>query len=563
MLIEMTTMPKELEYLRTRLRIEQSRCLLWGEKVGLVEELLEAPEKLLQLNHNLVLDVLHDMQTAFRASMATTSRFDQVVAAKSRGIASDRTEFQSQAKPSFLQKTLAVWERGGRAAARVDFAMLKKNSLEKLVTRLVQYNNQIESFLDRKALGDLHVMQAQHNLTLLQIADKVDRIQDFIEAMNMARSDFLGNSDHASTFSRTITLNESADDIHESVISLAEFKMHHMRIEMDPSSCHALSIKPRDLLLDGMPQYVGRQSGRLHGRKVLVEWRESIEDALSHPAYRSTVEERVMKLAAILAARDKPGAFHSPHCVGYYYHELHQDDDKSGYAGYALVYAWPPNANGQDVELVSFREVIRGIQAPSTLNARLKIARMLAGSLLYIHAVGWVHKDVRSDNILFAADADGNVNMNEPVLSGFEFSRPALPEEVTTSHQFSKRHDLYRHPDLLRLDNTRSKKSHDIYSLGLVLAEIALWRPIEDIAEVKLRRAELKLVRERMLKSDVSIAIAGRAGWTYADLVQDCIEGGQALDISPGENEEDPDVGVRLSNALHQRVVQKLESIKI
>lgn len=520
-----------------------------------MEELLESPHKLLQLNHSLVLDILHEMQFEFRECLTITSKFKQVATKISPGIANEGTKLQNKQKLTFLQKTLAVWERGGRVAARIDWAMLKRNSFQTLVIRLVQYNDKIESF-DRGALDDLRVMQAQHNLTLLQVMDKVDRVQELIEAMEVARSDSINNSELASSF-RTLTVNKPFDKTNKSVVSLAEFKMHHMRIEMNVSSSYALYIKSGDLVLDGVPKHIGRQTGSLRGQRVWLEWRETLDDAFFQNAYRSTVEKRVMKLSAILAAQDKPSVFHSPKCVGYHRSE------KRNTPRYALVYEWPPNVDGDDAELVSLRELLAKMRAPPPLNTRIRIANILAGSLLYLHAVDWIHKDIQSDCLLFAANPDRTINLREPILSGFEFSRPALPEEVTTSHQFSERHDLYRHPDLLLLNDSRSKKSHDIYSLGLVLAEIALWKPIETIAGVEVRRRELMLVRERMLQSSVSDTIAERVGWTYADLVQDCIEGGQALDILPEQNEEDLDVGVRLSNALHKKVVRKLESIKL
>jgi Prion-inhibition and propagation len=43
LLIDMDTMPEQYEHLRIRLRIEQVRFLDWGDKIGLVEELLEQP----------------------------------------------------------------------------------------------------------------------------------------------------------------------------------------------------------------------------------------------------------------------------------------------------------------------------------------------------------------------------------------------------------------------------------------------------------------------------------------------------------------------------------------
>ncbi|CAG9947169.1 unnamed protein product [Clonostachys rosea f. rosea IK726] len=558
MFIEMVGMPGEFEHLRTRLRIEQSRCLLWGEKIGLVEELLDRPHRMLQMNNNLVLDMLHQIQTTFRACIETTSAFDHVAEGRSSEVPRNTTETWTKPRSTFLRKTLAVWERSGRVAARLEWAMLKKDSFEKLVTKLVQYNDRIESFLDRSALEDLRTMQAQHNLALLQMTDRIDQIQNLIRAMSVVRRSPADDGDLDSLFSRAVTLvEEPSDAANQSVVSLAEFKRHHLSIEMNMSPGETFLIPPNDMELDGAPKYSGRQLANLDGQKVWLEWRESVDDAFSQKTYSSTVETRVKKLSAILAAPDRPRAFHSPRCLGYYRSEA---SDKPGYA---LVYKWPVDTHGHNADMVSLRELLSKMSVPPAFNTRLQIAKMLASSLLYLHAVDWIHKDVRSDSILFAADPDRTINLKDPIFSGFEFSRPALPEEVTVSHQFSDKHDLYRHPDLLTLDAGRSRKSHDIYSLGLVLAEIALWEPIEDIVEIKVRRKELKSVRKRMLSPTISSFLGERVGWIYADVVRDCIEGGQALDLLPEDDEEDPETGVRLSNALHERVIQKLESIRV
>lgn len=55
---EATDLPADFQYLRTRLRIEKSRHLNWGEHFGLLEESLEQPSRPLRLQRNLVLDIL-------------------------------------------------------------------------------------------------------------------------------------------------------------------------------------------------------------------------------------------------------------------------------------------------------------------------------------------------------------------------------------------------------------------------------------------------------------------------------------------------------------------------
>lgn len=571
MFIDVKEMPKEYEHLQTRLRIEQSRCLYWGEKIGLVEEMLDEPSKLLQLNHNLVLDILHQIQTSFRSSLEIGYKYDAVANPRAsasmngpangfvngviNGSVNGHSEVTTKRKPLLLQKTLNLWEKGGRVASKVEWAMIKKGGFEKLITRLIQYNDRMESFLDRNALEDVRLMQAQSNLTMLQMADKVEQVRALVEAMHIARID--SDEGPFSSLSRAATLQGEPDAEESSLVSLAVFKAHHMKIEMNPTPGEGLLVPTNALVFNEALRSSGRQSANLRGRHVWVEWRESVDEGLSQKEYRETVEGRVKKLAAILTAPDKPKEFRSPQCVGYC------QSQPGPKARYGLVYEWPPEVDGNNAEFVSLRQLLVSLKRPPTLNAR--VAKMLAASLLYLHAVNWIHKDIRSENVLFASGADRSIDLAKPLLSGFEFSRPALPEAVTVPHQFSVEHDLYRHPDLLREDTRRSLKSHDIYSLGLVLAEIALWQPVETVTQIEVRRRELAAVRSRMLGEKLHIleTIDERAGWTYTDVIRDCVEGGSALNLVPGMDEEDPSVGAELSNAFYQKVVQKLQSIKM
>lgn len=555
MFIEVKNMPKEYEHLRTCLQIEQSRCLLWGEKVGLAEELLDQPSKLLQLNSNLVVEVLQQVQLSFRGCMTVTTKYNPLVATRSIADSTSDECVEDARKHTFLDKTLAIWSKGGRLVTRIEWAMLRKGGLEKLIARLVQYNNRMESFLDRSSVEELHAVQAQTHLALLQVANEVEQIHDLVRALRFTSGTSDSGGDLESIFSDATTLvEEPRPSQYQVVASLAEFKAHHLRIMLSPARRDGLNLSSNDFSWRDGAKLTGRQPIVYKGQEVWMEWRESVDEALSQREYRDAVVGRVKELAAVLSARDKPAAFRSPQCLGYYESQI------NGRPRYALVYEWPSDLQTSGSSFTSLRGIL-STRKP-TLNARLAMANMLAASVLYLHAVGWVHKDIQSENVLFVAGEDQSINPYEPFLSGYEFSRPALPTEVTVAHQFSVQHDMYRHPDLLTYDTGRSRKLHDIYSLGLVLAEIAVWKPIESITAIEMRRRNLPSVRSIMLdkKRDILGMIAEKAGWAYSDVVKTCIEG---FFLPEKADDEEPAMAVKLSNALHREVVQKLQRIQV
>jgi hypothetical protein len=82
-------------------------------------------------------------------------------------------------------------------------------------------------------------------------------------------------------------------------------------------------------------------------------------------------------------------------------------------------------------------------------------------------------------------------------LSGFELSRPDERAELTETPEFDVVGDMYRHPLAQSSEGGgRYRKSYDIYSLGVVLVEIALWKRIEDVVGFD----DLRSVRPPQLK---------------------------------------------------------------
>lgn len=129
------------------------------------------------------------------------------------------------------------------------------------------------------------------------------------------------------------------------------------------------------------------------------------------------------------------------------------------------------------------------ISTPS-LNIRLSISLTLVENLLNIHTYGWLHKEIRFENVIFIRNKGHlHENVNEELsqysifVAGYIHSRVDGPGEMTEPLKSELEADLYRHPSLLSHARQPYRKSLDIFAVGCTLLEIGLWSSLQEILE--------------------------------------------------------------------------------
>ncbi|KAI1276054.1 hypothetical protein F5Y07DRAFT_367963 [Xylaria sp. FL0933] len=173
------------------------------------------------------------------------------------------------------------------------------------------------------------------------------------------------------------------------------------------------------------------------------------------------------------------------------------------------------------------------------LGLRFHIAYALADAIKGLHQVGWVHEELKSKNILLlqvkesitmstatagssAGDYAG-LDFKNPYLFGFRWSRP---EEAETDLRadYSPDNNLYRHPDRWGKP-VPFIKAHDVYSLGVVLFEIAYWRPISRICSKpdENQTLESKYYMHEMLKMVAGPDLPHLVGQSFARVIEVCL----------------------------------------
>jgi serine/threonine protein kinase len=167
------------------------------------------------------------------------------------------------------------------------------------------------------------------------------------------------------------------------------------------------------------------------------------------------------------------------------------------------------------------------------LGQRFHLARTVASSIGALHCDGWLHKSIRAEAIKFFFDERINKwHISEPYLTGFEMSRPDSATTGFEATALDVEFDVYRHPQRYGLPDVRFNKTHDIYSLGVLLLEIGLWKTakglydgmIKDKYDGKGPAAGVKATEIReMLITHARLNLKHQMGLPYQTAVLSCL----------------------------------------
>ncbi len=238
-------------------------------------------------------------------------------------------------------------------------------------------------------------------------------------------------------------------------------------------------------------------------------------------------------------------------CIGYTTAAGHTPDGSThDLVGY--VYRYPDFASPKQLP-VSLRELLGQAyysDDPSvpSLEERFGLARNLAIALYQLQCAGWVHRKISSYNVIFFTDGvTGQLDLGHPFLVGWQYSRPDDQRILYPSESASKGIgdlDMYVHRRRLndhgRGRFPRFRKSFDLYSLGVILMEIAFWEPIIALASEEDRKkmerfedvesGECAMDWWKAISKTSMKEIAPEMGIAYRDAVLFCLEGSGAAD---------------------------------
>lgn len=629
-------MPSDCQYLRVRLKTEQYRLLDWADVVrldetddnllisnsskGLLLDVLDQQRRLLhqfgrldekykKLSKPLLVDYAEEHNGRLPEPPAYTPTDDTPTV---RRVDSDfRTRFpQSQ----ILLKKSVEWAKKSTGVPRkLRWAVFDKTKLETLVQKLVSFNDFMREMLNSAQLESLVIKQTRTEFQIMQLNNSIQNLVQIFESTALVQTKrSRRRSRHVTNPVRAYMQSQGLDDLDDeyvetskpvlqSLAALAQFKALNSAIQ-DPTvftdeftdsialshgASETLNVelsRAHITILPASGPDSSHESYREeafyqppHARKtsIWIEWK-TYEPPPFHPTGPDPkILERVKALAALLKENNRTNQFRAPHCLGYF-----QDidpDTGEDHCRFGLVFEKPASAHPSTQPISLHTLLTRGdIDMPS-LTDRIALMRLLSEALERLHAVNWLHKGLRSSNILFFSDCGpADVDFGDPFISGFDYSRPAMNDDLTEKPPENAAADVYRHPRVqgsgLRESSSPSssyKKSYDLYALGVILLEIAYWKPIDAIVGIEnLARAKPGVVfgvRTRLLdgKEPFLRHVRSHLGNTVEAVIRSCLQGPQAFGLREGADEKDEEVGAELQKAFYEKVVKEFVQMKI
>ena len=589
LLLSIDDMPEDARFLKTRLEMEYSRFDNFRVISGLARYQDGDPlPEMLRPHKVILIAILADIEHSMNQLACISGDFEEL---RSDTIATNGTSDEQLAnwfsqvsfgKPDSLHEywtSLNHWLRlfhmTGNAVKyprRIKWAALKrKEFFDKFLGRLVDFNTYLEGLVERHEANSIVKNMQNLYLEMVQVRSTV---QELVQ-LNTAATLFLDNTAvssrrraHVQMLAslvqiKCVRVSTDADDGQRP--SLLEFNTQKTEIassliQYDQSISSQTSQRTR-FRIQGSHKIEG-----LSQRSVWIEWKpyrlvpsEHDHDS-SMPSPKNT--QRVKELVALLQSVKDDG-FCAPSCLGWF------DDRDEGKKNcnpsrFGLVFENPTQGRAP----TSLYELVQTYNKPS-LTDRIALSRRIAKCVLYLHAVSWLHKGLRSDSIIFVPTED-KVDITCPYVTGYDYARPDKDDEATvsTTGEDDLTSQLYVHPNYQgRLARGTYRKTFDIYSLGMLLLEIAYWMHVKDMLKLgaHMSEEEVKSVRANLLmpENQYMMKLKQNFGIKFGEVVHCCLQGREAFDIAEGERESDPVTGAKLQQAFIAKVVEPLDEIQL
>ncbi|OTB00333.1 hypothetical protein M426DRAFT_66080 [Hypoxylon sp. CI-4A] len=522
LLSEASDMPKDYEHVRVRLKTEQLRLLDWARVTQISED--DSTFKLGVAGRGAILEVLHQQEEL----LFRFARHD---------------------------KHLAPMTGLNRSDAHQQTSHTNMNS-----SQIMLLNSTVGQLLN--------IIEGKRSSTSPAEGRSTDTKHDNLAALAQAKAFNIAVQE--GTLSDLLARSREWDQEIEATTSV-ELDSNDFAFQGGIPRLGSVFEEPRT------DAFYPRDAPTFVRKHVWVEWRQ-----MPHPTQDAKMANRLAALVTMLHSSKNTELFRAARCLGYFNAKAptagNSGDENHGIDRWCGIVFEKPPGRSHSPRPISLLELLRNhlkngsSSLIPSLTQRVSLALALAENIERLHAINWLHKGLRSYNVSFFTENFNScrVDFGKPILSGFDYSRPTGNADWTEKVVRNPAHDIYRQPraqaDYDSADGQAAfKKSYDYYSLGIILLEIALWRPVDSILGVDFGTARLAdtMTAHTRLSNDKLKDVRAYMGDSMHSVIQVCLEGLKAFGLDEASDETDPVVAVKLQRAFHSKVVEKLKMIRI
>ncbi|KAH6679568.1 prion-inhibition and propagation-domain-containing protein [Halenospora varia] len=612
-------LPEESKYLNLRLRMEQQRLFAWSETSGLMDHQNEKDQKIRESNtfvihRTTILDLLVQIQCLFqefekaqikneylKVVQEPVEQDEELINDPAKDSSSahvplteSRRSFIIKAMKDMRNKTTQVLSTGRK---RLKWAAFDKDAFENLLQRFATLNDNMTDILDAQLQTEIYRTTQDTNRGVLQLHKDLNSLHRLVKALDIKMQaqaypvptipqytpdasglQLLAQLARFKAFNESLDTKAPWDEATALILQLGQPDAEKSNTKIDKSK---IILNPQG----SSPDLSELRSEALYDnggsvQRVWIEWKEYDYQSPGSLSPPPLIVDRVQRLASLLHHTPKPDAFRVPHCLGYFDNGPPDTDgggenDEDGVEPRIGFVFEKPKDKGVSPETppISLFDLLQTRPKPR-VTERIRLAHAIANCLLYLHSVNWLHKGLRSHNIVFFPSTTGDtygssqkIEYSKPYLSGFDFARPARADEMTEIPGDVPAYNLYRHPSTQGQGfgpRESFRKSFDIYSLGVVLVELAHWATIDKILNLDMKRMRTTTKIKAMLLQERQVnEIGANMGEIYETATLKCLAGGPQLGIEDNEDETNDTIAAKLSMAFYEDVVKKLGDVKV
>ena len=600
-------MPADCRYLAISLQLEEQRLMDWAEACGLLDEMNgRSSEHTLQRcfgydGSRMALDLLTEMKRLMEQYQRKYLRYENSQTSNSsRGtqyskhkdgqdfILSNGIKLKKMPKRiEMLRRAFTSLRPTENVSRRFMWAVWNKDKVEELLENLMKLNNAITSLMNWTKQEEVLDITRRTNCSIVQLLDKVEDLEDLVHALRINRNPeelavdtdttkFLSNGDlgkpnapNLKELASIKLINQSLEQAENGEPLGIRYGGQNRTLELDRDSLEILDMPRTTKIIIPARSEAIYWTGQTMKDRVWVEWKSYERQVSDGSSPNNLIIERLEKLVTLLQEPVKPADFRVLRCLGYFVDRTAPCEGRGsappGRVG--LVFEKPREADqdAKPVSLLQLLEVPQKIESwggEPSLTARIELALKVSNALFCLHAVGWLHKGLQSGDIVFFRDRLSHTfDLSKPYVMGFSFSRPDVRRDMTERPPRNPKDALYRHPAAIGdSPPTSFRKTYDIYSLGVVLTEIALWTSVDKILDPNATKSVMrKNVREMLLDDSILMKVGARAGIRYQNAVRTCLDG--SLECLGATDGYDNMNALLLSEAFNTSVLRNIGAI--